>query len=160
MNFADLQNWIAALYQEGGVVSRLWIEPFGRTVTFSALAAAASATQILQFNSNQDFVVTSLSHRANVAAAGQTVSTKTAPLVRIQITDVGSGSTYFGEASDLENVSSNAFPKEMPYPRWHAGNTSLSIVATNYDAAQAYNFDLFFAGVRVRRYSQPIQPAI
>ena len=163
MNFLDLHQWIEALYEKGmnGVVPRLWIEDFGYTVTFSALAAGGTATQILSLNSNQDFVHTRLNHRANVAAAGQTVSTKTAPLIRLQITEVGSGNPFFAQASDLENISANNNPERFKsYPRWLSGNSSLSFVATNYDAAQTYNLDIFFEGVRVRAYSDPLPSAI
>jgi ABC-type Fe3+-siderophore transport system permease subunit len=163
MNFLDLQQWIIALYTAGmsGQIPRLWIESYAYNLTFTGIAAGGSATQNVTINSNADFVLTQISHRANVAAAGQTVSTKTAPLARVQITDTGSARPFFNSAVDLENFSANADPNRiMPFPRWVAGNTTLTTQVTSYEASQTLNIDLCLAGVSVRRYSEPLATVI
>lgn len=132
---------------------RLSIVPYGYTVTFSALAAGASATQQQSITGNADFVLTEIRHRSNVAAAGQTVSNKTAPLARLLITDSGSNEQYTNNPVDLENLSVNGEGARLqPFPRWIAGRTSLTLTLTNYDAAQTYNTDIFLAGVLVRAF--------
>lgn len=163
MNFLDLRAWIEALYSAGmqGAVPRLWIEPYHYSLTFTGLAAGASATQLLTINSNADFVLTQLNHHANVANAAQNASTKTVPLVNAVITDTGSQRPFFNSATDLENVSANLNPNRvLPYPRWLAGNTSVQVQLTNYDAAATYNVLLTLSGVSVRRYSEPLATVI
>lgn len=164
MNILDLRAWIEALYAAGmqGQVPRLWIEPYAYSLTFTGLAPAATATQILTINSNADFVLTGISHHANVAAAAQNSGTKTVPLVRASIVDTGSARPFFNTAADLENISANivADGRGLPFPRWLAGNTSIQVQLTNYDAAATYGIELLFNGVSVRRYSEPLATVI
>lgn len=164
MNILDLRAWIEALYAAGmgGQVPRLWIEPYTYNLTFTGLAPAASATQIITINSNADFVLTGMAHHANVAAAAQNAGTKTVPLIRASIVDTGSQRPFFNTATDLENVSRNinGDGPALPFPRWLAGNTSIQVQLTNYDAAATYGVDLSFVGVSVRRYSEPLATVI
>lgn len=134
----------------------LLLTPYGYNLTFLALAAGANTTQQLNISANADFILLGMSHRANVAAAGQTVSTKTAPLARVLITDSGSNEQFTQQAIDLENYSSNSHEgPDLDYPRIIGGRSSLQVQMFNYDAAQAYNIDLFLHGVLVRAYSTP-----
>ena len=55
----------------------LLLTPYGYNLTFSSLTAGSSASQTLNITANADFIMVGLHHRANVAAAGQTVSNKT-----------------------------------------------------------------------------------
>ena len=150
MNISELDLFLAKFY--GG--RKLQVVPYAYNVTFTALAAATSATQIISIAANADFVLLGLNHRANVAAAVQTVSSKTAPLARILITDSGSNEQFTAQAVDLENTSSNdAKENWLPYPRIISGRSTLTVQLTNYDAAATYNIDVMFEGVLVRAYN-------
>ena len=145
----ELQAFANEIYQG----ARLTIVPYAYTVTFTALAAGATSTQQLAITANADFILASLAHHASIAAAAQTVSTKTAPCVRVMITDTGSNEQWFNTAADLENISTNGSDARMlPFFRWVGGRTSLSITATSYAAAESTTFDLLLNGALVRAY--------
>jgi hypothetical protein len=132
----------------------LLLTPYGYNLTFSGLAAGASASQTLNIAANADFIALVVHHRANVAAAAQNVSTKTAPLVRMLVTDSGSNEQFTNSAVDLENYSTNGnIINTLPYPRIISGRSTLTVTLTNFDAASTYNIDVFFEGVLVRAYS-------
>ena len=132
----------------------LLLTPYGYNLTFSSLAAGATATQSLNIAANADFVALTVHHRANVAAAGQNVSTKVAPLARILVTDSGSNEQFTNAAVDLENYSTNGnIIKTLPYPRIIPGRSTLQVQLTSYEASQTLNVDVFFEGVLVRAYS-------
>lgn len=133
----------------------LLLTPYGYNVTFSSLAAGASATQTINIAANADFILTNLHHRANVAAAGQNVSTKVAPLARILITDSGSNEQFTNSAVDLENYSTNGnIINLLSYPRIISGRSTLTVQLSSYEASQTLNIDVFFEGVLVRAYAQ------
>ena len=93
-------------------------------------------------------------HRANVAAAAQTVSTKTAPLARILITDSGTNEQFTNAAVDLENYSTNGnIVNDLPYPRIVSGRSTLTIQLTSYEATNTLNIDLSLEGVLVRAFT-------
>lgn len=156
-SFLALKSWIESLYAINDPNSVLWITPYGYTATFAALAQNATATQQINITANGDFVLTGLKHRAQIGAA-QTVSTKTAPFVRVLLTDSGSNEQFTAQAVDLENYSQNGVaPVMLPYPRFIAGRTSLTVQATNYaPTAETYTtLDVFLEGVLVRKFSKP-----
>jgi hypothetical protein len=156
-SFLALKAWIEALYTVSDPASRLYITPYGFTTTFLALAQNATQTNQVPITANADFVLTGIKHRAQIGAA-QTISTKTAPFVRLLITDSGSNEQYTAQAVDLENYSANGFgERPLPYPRWIAGRTSLTLQATNYaPTAETYtSLDVFLEGVLVRKFSAP-----
>jgi len=133
----------------------LLITPYGYNLTFSSLAAGGSATQTINIAANADFIITGLHHRANVAAANQNVSTKTAPLARILITDSGSNEQFTNSAVDLENYSTNGnIINKLDYPRIVSGRSTLTVQLTSYEASSTLNIDVFFEGVLVRAFTQ------
>jgi len=132
----------------------LLLTPYAYNLTFSSLAAGASATQTLNIAANADFIMLGMHHRANVAAAGQNVSTKTAPLARVLITDSGSNEQFMNSAVDLENYSTNGnIINKLDYPRIISGRSTLTVQLSSYEASQTLNVDLAFEGVLVRAYS-------
>jgi hypothetical protein len=93
-------------------------------------------------------------YAANVAAAGQNVSTKTAPLARILVVDSGSNEQFTNSAVDLENYSTNGnIINTLSYPRIISGRSTLTVTLTSFEASQTLNVDVFFEGVLVRAYS-------
>ena len=150
-SIADLEAFASKFYQG----RPLLLTPYGYNLTFSSLAAGTSATQTVNIAANADFIITGLHHRANVAAAGQNVSTKTAPLARILITDSGSNEQFTNSAVDLENYSTNGnIINKYDYPRIVSGRSTLTVQITSYEASQTLNIDIFFEGVLVRAYAQ------
>lgn len=148
----DLEAFCARFYEGYDLL----IRPYGYTATFLAIAQGITQTQALNVAGNADFIMCWLNHHANVGAnVGFSVSTKTAPFLRLLITDEGSAEQFTAQAVDLENYSNNGVnPKSLPYPRIIAGRTSLSLALTNYaPAAEMYGIvDLFLSGVSVRAY--------
>lgn len=150
-SIADIEAFASKFYQGRALL----LTPYGYNLTFSSLAAGTSATQTVNIAANADFIITGLHHRANVAAAGQNVSTKVAPLARILITDSGSNEQFTNSSVDLENYSTNGnIINKFDYPRIVSGRSTLTVQLTSYEASQTLNIDVFFEGVLVRAYAQ------
>lgn len=149
-SYSEIETFASKFYQG----RPLLLVPYAYNVTFSSLAAGASATQTVNISANADFIVTGLHHRANVAAAGQNVSTKVAPLARILVTDSGSNEQFTNSAVDLENYSTNGnIINKFDYPRIVSGRSTLTVQLTSYEASQTLNIDVVFEGVLVRAYT-------
>ena len=144
----DIETFCARFY--GG--SKLLITPFGYVTTFLALAQNGQLTNTINIAANADFVLLGVRHRASIGAA-QTISTKTAPFVRVTITDSGTNEQYTNGAVDLSNYSSDGFyDNNLCYPRIISGRSALIIQVNNYaPTAETYTtLDLFLEGVLVR----------
>jgi hypothetical protein len=146
-SIAEIESFAARFYN----AAKLLITPDAYTTTFLALAQAASATNVITVASNGDFILLGISHRAQIGAA-QTVSTKTAPYVRVLLTDSGSGEQFTNAAVDLENYSSNRNEHDLVYPRIIQGRSTITVAVTNYaPTAETYtSLDIVLEGVRVR----------
>jgi hypothetical protein len=132
---------------------QLLIVPYAYNITFSSLTAGSTQAGVINIAANADFVAVMFHHRANVAAAAQNVSTKTAPLVRMLVTDSGSNEQFTSAPVDLENYSTNGnIVNDLPYPRIISGRSTLTVQVTNYDASASYNLDIVIEGVLVRAY--------
>lgn len=145
---AELQAWLAPKYSGRDI----YVQPYAYNVTFLALAQSASDQKQLQIAANADFVLLGINHRAQIGAA-QTVSTKTAPFVRMLVTDSGSNEQFTNVAVDLENYSTNGLGvQNLPYPRIVSGRSALTIQVTNYaPTAETYtSLDILFSGLLVR----------
>ena len=147
----ELEAYASKFYQG----RPLLLTPYGYNLTFSSLTAGSSASQVLNITANADFILLNIHHRANVGAAGQTVSNKVAPLARMLITDSGSNEQFTNAAVDLENYSTNGnIINLLPYPRIISGRSTLTVQLTSYEASQTLNIDVFFEGVLVRAYAK------
>lgn len=156
----DIQAFLSQFYvnPNTGQSRQLVITPYAYPASFTNLTAGLTATANVNISSNADFVVFGLSHRAVTDVdTGQTVSTKTAPMVRVLITDSGTGEQFTSQAVDLENYSSNgnAF-YELPYPRVLTGKSSLQVQVTNFSSGDSeteyQTLEILFHGVQVRAY--------
>jgi hypothetical protein len=149
-DISSIESFASKFYQG----RPLLLTPYAYVLTFSSLAAGGSATQTLNITANADFIFTMMHHRANVAAAAQTVSNKTAPLARILITDSGTNEQFTNAAVDLENYSTNGnIINDLPYPRIVSGRSTLTVQLTSYEATNTLNIDLSFEGVLVRAFT-------
>lgn len=150
---AELMAWIAPIYRlrSNNPNVKLTLLPYAYPVTFSALTQGSTQNAQALISANADFVVLGVNHRAQIGAA-QTVSTKTAPFVRMLVVDTGSNLQWTQSAVDLETFSTNGIGvQNLPFPRILGGRTSLSITVTNYaPTAETYTtLDVVFSGVQV-----------
>lgn len=154
-SLAELESFASRFYMG----RKLLLTPYGYTLNFLALLTATTQTANLNIAANADFMLLNIRSRA-VLAASQSVSSKTAPLVRMLITDSGSNEQFTNSAVDLENYTDNGVgARTLFYPRMLAGRTSLTVAVSNYSsatvgAAETYtSLDVFFSGLLLRAYS-------
>ena len=133
----------------------LVLSPYGYTVTFNSMTANASQTQTLSITANADFILTQIKSRTSDSTL-QTVSNKNAPYFRLLIVDSGTNEQFTNSATDTENFTTNGNTQQglLPYPRFIAGRTSLTLTLTEYrGVAATQNIDVFLEGLLVRTYS-------
>ena len=149
-SIADIEAFASRFYQGRALL----ITPYAYTTTFTSLTAASTQSTTINIAANADFIALGFHHRANVAAAAQNVSTKTAPLVRMLVTDSGSNEQFTNSGIDLENYSTNGnIINNLAYPRIISGRSTLTIQVTSYEASQTLNLDIAIEGVLVRAYT-------
>ncbi len=149
-SIADIEAFASRFYQGRALL----ITPYAYTITFSSLAAATTASQVINIAANADFMALMFHHRATSSGAAQTVSNKIAPLVRILVTDSGSNEQFTNAAVDIENYSTNGnIVNDLPYPRIVSGRSTLTVQVTSYEASVTLNLDVSIEGVLVRAYS-------
>ena len=149
-SIADIEAFASRFYQGRALL----ITPYAYTITFTALAAATTQSQVINIAANADFMALMFHHRATSSGASQTVSNKIAPLVRILVTDSGSNEQFTNAAVDIENYSTNGnIVNDLPYPRIVSGRSTLTVQVTSYEASVSLNLDVSIEGVLVRAYS-------
>lgn len=154
----DLEAFLSRFYvdPQTGRPRQLLLTPYAYSAQFTALAVDTSSTANINISAVADFVILNISHRATVGSTAQNVSTKTAPCVRMLITDSGSGEQFTNTAVDLETMSTNGNPFfELPYPRIVTGKSSLQVQVTNFaNSDETYaTLDIVLNGVQVRAFS-------
>jgi hypothetical protein len=150
-NWAQIEAFASRFYNG----AKLLITPYAYPVVFAGLAQNATQTQTINIAANADFIFLGVNHRAWLAAAGQTVSTKTEPIARLLLIDSGSNEQFTQAPVQLANYSSNdAKVLWLPYPRVIAGRTTVTAQLTNNaPAAETVNCEVVLQGVQVRAYS-------
>ena len=150
-NWSELEAFISRFY-EG---RRVLITPFAYTAFFAGVAQNITQTQVINIAANADFVMLGMRHRGWLAAAGQTVSTKSAPIGRILLIDSGSNEQFTNNPVQLDNYSTNDGKiLDLPYPRVISGRTTITAQYTNNSpAAETQNVEVMLSGVQVRAYS-------
>lgn len=116
-------------------------------VDFSALASGASQTNSFTIQQEADFLLTKITLQADIAAAGQTESTRVIPLATIMVNDTGSGRNLMSSAVPLANIfGTGGLPFILPRQRLFVASSVVNITLTNFDAANTYNIRLSFIG--------------
>lgn len=144
----DIEAFVARFYQG----RQLLLTPYAYQTIFLALAQNGSASNVITMQANADFCLLGLRHRAQIGAA-QTISTVTAPYVRVLITDTGSNEQFTNTSIDLNNYApAMAVDFALPYPRLISGRSTLQIAVNNYaPTAETYtSIELSLYGVLVR----------
>lgn len=123
---------------------------FVYTMAVTALAPAGTGNDTVNIQADADFICTKMTMMADVAGAGQTFNTFVVPLVRVQLTDTGSGRNLFDEAVDISSIGgSGMFPYMLPVTRRFSANSTIQATFNNYDAAQTYaNVRLYLHGYK------------
>lgn len=120
------------------------IDYFVYNANIAAVAANTPAQLILQTQSDSDFVLTNLSGAVIAAAA----PTPRYPAT-IQITDMGTGKTYFNQPTLFEQVFGlGGFTFVLPTPRVLAPNTKLALDILSLVGASA-DFWISLIGARI-----------
>lgn len=147
----EIEAFVARFYQGRSLL----ITPYAYQTIFLALAQNGNASNVITMQANADFLLLGLRHRAQIGAA-QTISTITAPFVRVLITDTGSNEQFTNTSIDLNNYApAAAFSFPLPYPRLIAGRSTLQVAVNNYaPTAESYtSIELSLYGCLVRALS-------
>lgn len=152
-SFADIQAFANMVYAGRPFI----LTPFAYPVVFTSLAQNASSTASLSITANADFILTRIRYRAWISSAGLTYNTTVIPNVQILVTDTGSNEQFTNTSVDLANWGYNNSQAvgALPYPRYIAGRTALSVAVTNNSpASETYGrLEILFEGCLARQYS-------
>lgn len=114
---------------------------------FLAVAPGSSSTNSFTVQADSDFLWTSGSYFADVAAAGQTDASRVIPLASLLITDTGSGRQLMNTAVPLSSLfGTGQLPFVLPRQRAFRSNTTVTVTLNNFDAADTYNIRLSLIG--------------
>lgn len=145
---AQLLQMIEDLLRSKQVIKK----PFTYSTTFSnaTLTAGATVTNNIAIQSDAPFLIQAQTYTADVAAAGQTAATATYPLCNVLLTNTGAGMQLMNQAVPVTQLFGNGqFPFVLPEPLLLDARANLQVQVTNRDAAQAYNLNLSFVGVKL-----------
>lgn len=154
-----LRAFIAEFYRDrttpAGINKELWIDGYGYVATFSTFNQNAStATQVVAINANADFWITRISFAWSGSTAFQGF---------VNIIDAGSARPFYNAAVPLSTVASswaNGNLLQLPWPKYLAANTSLSVTLTGaLGADNTGTMVMLFDGVAVKQFGPVAQPA-
>jgi hypothetical protein len=149
LDIAQSSTYLTLYARQGQQV--LGIEYFGYSVEMDNIAAGAAATSIFQVQSDSDFVCTYLS---GVCVNPASAAIDPVPTGLIQITDTGSGKTFFNQPTFLGLVlGQGGYPFLLPAPRLIAPNTNIQYNVTNLQTAPR-NIYITMLGARIFYGSQ------
>ena len=118
---------IQALNNQGQASANVKKVFYAYTFTPAALASGASITNNVQIQADADFLVQAISAASFVA--GVYIAQ---PDSLIQITDTGSGTTFFDQQTAISNVTGDGkFPFLLPVPRLVTANSVLTLSILN-----------------------------
>jgi len=115
---------------------------------FLPLAAATTATDTIQVNTDADFLVVLAVGRARDPADPATIFAD--PPITVLVTTDGSGRNLFNRAIDWSTFFGDAeLPGLLPYPKVISGGSQLSTQLTNLDAAQDFDVRITYLGLKI-----------
>lgn len=123
---------------------------FAYSFTSGALASSASASSTVNIEADSNFILQKLTVFATISNAAVTESTEVLPLVRLQITDNGSGRNLFNQPIAIPTLfGSGQRPFILPIPRLFRSNSSINFTYSNYSAGTSYVLDFTLSGVKI-----------
>lgn len=110
----------------------------------STLASTAPvATAFINLDADSDFYCVALSYQASIADAVLTESSNVLPLVRLQITDTGSGKSLMNTPMPLTAMAGDGKrPYRLVRPRVFLANATIQLAFASYVAAGTTYSDL------------------
>lgn len=130
-------------------MSKELISFFTHQATFSALAPAATNSVEINIETDSDFFWYKAAYFADLAAAAQTDATRVIPLVNVLITDGGSDRQLMRSAVPVPSIfGTGQIPFILPAPHQFKASSTISVQATNFDAAATYNLRLQLIGYK------------
>lgn len=149
---AGIVNALETLLSAKSIVRK----PFTYSTNFSnaVLTAGATITNNISIQSDAPFLIQAQAYSADVAAAGQTESSRIYPLANILLTDSGSGVQLMNQSVPLVQIFGNGEnPFILPEPYLLQARGNLTVQVNNRDASQAYNLFVSFIGVKLFAYN-------
>lgn len=124
-------------------------EFFSYELDFASLASGTSNSDSFNIQADSDFVMQKLAYFADIAAAGQTNSSRVVPLISLTITDTGSGRQLMSSATPIPSIfGTGELPFILPTPRLFQARSNVAVTVQNFDAANTYNLKLSFIGYK------------
>jgi len=125
-------------------------EFFTYSTLFTSIANGVTQTQSVNIQADSFFTIQKLAWMADLAGAAVTASTVVVPLVKVLITDTGSGRQLMDQAIPLSTIfGTGQLPFILPTPRIIQPSSTLQVQVTNYSAATTYtNLMLAFIGAK------------
>ncbi len=107
--------------------------------------APGNVTANLPIQADSNFILSKITYAADIAAAVQTDSTRVIPLIRFQISEVGT--SLFSDFIPVPALAGDGrLPYILPVARQFAANSSITVQLTNYSAGTTYNLYLALHG--------------
>lgn len=129
---------------------RFYKDFFFYKATVADLGPGVSKTNVINIEANSDFIWLKCAYSADIAGAAQTEDSRVIPLVRVSITDSGSGRQLQNLPIPVSNMAGHdGLPLNLPEPREFQKNSNISFTFTSYDASATYaNVELVLMGYK------------
>ena len=141
VDFTEIEAYVARIWQG----QRCILKPFFFNANFAGFTASEQETQTIKINSNADFLIVEMRASSNsVLDLFRNCS--------LQITDGATLEQFFSAPTPLVDVCTvdGAFKQSMAIPRRVAGNSLLTINATDFSESSGVSpFQLSLVGVLV-----------
>lgn len=120
------------------------------TAELSALTAGSSQTAQINIEADANFVVVKTAYFADIAGGAQTDSSRVIPLIKVALTDSGSGRNLQNSPVPIDCIAGRgSLPFVLPVPRIFSARATLNVTFSNYSAATDYaNVVLAFIGYK------------
>lgn len=125
---------------------------------FTGIAPGASQTQTISIEADSNFLWQQGVYAANIAYAAYEIGTQPIPNAGVVIQDTGSGRNLMSSAVPLQNFFGlGREPFCLFSARWFRANTTFKVTVNNYDAADTYNLNLSFIGLKAFYYTGSVR---
>lgn len=127
---------------------------YTHTAISTLSSVAPTATGLINLDADSDFYCVALSYQASIADAALTENSNVIPLIRLQITDTGSGKALMNTPMSLAAIAGDGKrPYRLVRPRVFLSNATIQLSFTSYVIAGTTYSDLqvVFHGYKVYR---------
>lgn len=144
LNTVNSSTWLANFVRANQKLVN--IEPYSYTGLISGILTNTSGSTVIPIQADSDFVC--------IETTGAVYDTTDAtilpsPLATVQVTDTGTGKTFFSDFTLFVMVFGVAgYPYYMPTPRILSPNTNIQVNVNNF-SADTYSVYVAFQGARL-----------